>query len=592
MAPTLGCLTGFLLAASGLRVIAQDATRPPTSTAPATGIGQTPATTPTLPGTPPVGTVTPLPTPSVMGLIAPQTPNATTSTQTGGLTLDEAIRIALQNHGNIGAAQESVISSVERITAARSALYPQVDANLGYNVSNVRRNQQTITNVTTTGTGGTTTTNGLANSNVIGIGTGAGAGTATGTGTGTGSGTGIGTGTGTGTGIGTGTGGTVIYTANNSFVSNTTTGITVSQNLFDSGRTRTLVREARATALSSIANLGVTRSTLAFAVAQNFYAQLLNDKLVSQRQGEVNLAQQQLAQVQAQVAAGTAAAVDVQSVQVTLSQAQFNLVTAQNAARTSATTFRNSLGLPRGPVLALQDVTIPSALPTASLEQYIAEAHRLRPDLLQVNANVQQTEAVLNLAKIQSRPQLTATAGYSIDPRSVSSRGLNVGAGLSIPIFDAGGRKADVRAASADLAGNRIRLNQTTKDAEADVEATYVNITGARQRIVNAQALQQAAATNLQTATEKYQQGLGIVLDIVNAQTQLFTANTSLTQAIYDYETAQADLDRAVGRFAWANPGQAVPAAAPTSAPSPAAVRRNPTNVLNVTNVATTPARR
>jgi len=199
-----------------------------------------------------------------------------------------------------------------------------------------------------------------------------------------------------------------------------------------------------------------------------------------------------------------------------------------------------------------------------NLDEYVSEARRLRPDLLQARANVQSTEASRSLAKIAQRPQVSASAGYDIDPRSIRDRGFQVGVGLSIPIFDAGGRRADVRAANADLEASRIRLAQLDKDVAADVEATYVDISGQVERIANARVLVESARTNLATATERYRLGLGVVLDIVNAQTQLFNAQTSATQAVYDYELSRSDLDRAVGRFAWADPGQAVPATAPT----------------------------
>jgi outer membrane protein TolC len=344
---------------------------------------------------------------------------------------------------------------------------------------------------------------------------------------------------------------------------------------------------------------------------------LRQEKLVLQRQGQVELARQQLEQIQAQVDEGLAARVDVQPVLVNLSQARFDLATAENALRTATTNFRNALGLGRGPVLRLQDSsaafetvapqtplaqapnaeapvtaapgTVEPAAPDVvapnvavpefptqpnvpapvvpvlqNLDEYVAEARRLRPDLLQARANVQSTEASRSLAKIAQRPQISASAGYDIDPRSIRDRGFQVGVGVSIPIFDAGGRRADVRAADAELEASQIRLAQLDKDVAADVEATYVDIAGQVDRIANARVLVEAARTNLATATERYRLGLGVVLDIVNAQTQLFNAQTSATQAVYDYELSRSDLDRAVGRFAWADPGLPVPAQAPT----------------------------
>jgi outer membrane protein TolC len=191
---------------------------------------------------------------------------------------------------------------------------------------------------------------------------------------------------------------------------------------------------------------------------------------------------------------------------------------------------------------------------------------------------VQSGEAAIELAQIERRPQITANANYDIDPRNTGSRGFNIGAGIAIPIFDAGGRRADVRAAQADQQANRARLNQLEKDVAADVQSSYVDISGEVNRIANARILVQQARVNLDNATEKYRLGLGTVLDITNAQTQLFNAQTSLTSAVYDYELARANLDRAVGRYAWADPGQA-----PTATPS------NLTTALSVVK-ATAPA--
>jgi outer membrane protein TolC len=440
-----------------------------------------------------------------------------------GLTLDEVIGIALREHGDVGAAEQNYYSAVEGITSARSSLYPQITASLDYNYQSGSRQ--------------------------------------------------------------------VVNNSSGSFSSSDfSSGFSISQNIFDGGRIQATVQQAKASALNAVGAVGTARNNLAYNVATAFYEQLRQEKLVAQRQGEVNLAQQQLAMIQAQVDAGTVARSDVQSVQVNLSQAQFDLVTAQNDLQVAQTKLRQSMGLGRGPALNLQEPEIseavvpaaapdkstftlppmpalPQVAPLKSLDEYLAQARQLRPDLLQASANVDQSEAQLSLAKIAQRPQISVSAGYNIEPLEPQNRGITFGAGVSIPIFDGGGRKADERAAEDNLKASKIRLSQLQKDAAADVQTSYVDVSGEVQRIKNARALVESARTNFQTASEKYQLGLGIVLDVVNAQTQLFSAQTSLTQALYDYQLALANLDRAVGRFAWANPGMAPPEQAPQTLP-------------------------
>lgn len=214
--------------------------------------------------------------------------------------------------------------------------------------------------------------------------------------------------------------------------------------------------------------------------------------------------------------------------------------------------------------------------PLQSIDVYLQQAQQLRPDLLQSVATVDQSKAQLALAKVAERPQISVSAGYNVNAFdfNTQNRGLTFGAGISIPIFDGGARKADVRAAQDNLSASQIRLDQLKKDVDADVEATYVDVSGEEQGIKNARDLVEAARINFQTASEKYQLGLGIVLDVVNAQTQLFNAQTSYVQALYNYELALADLDRSVGRFAWADPGVAPPVQAPQTLPAAIAVNQ------------------
>lgn len=493
--------------------------------------------------------------------VAAQTSLALAPDLTQPLTLEQSIRIALANHGQTGATALQAQATRQGIVSARAAGLPQVTGSIGTNYINQR-------------------------SSVFAPNFGSGAGTGTGTRTGN-------------VPIVTGVNGVQGFTN-----SSTTTDIAVTQNIFDGGRTRQLIRGARATTQSAIGAFGDARGGLAFTVAQRFYEQLRQQKLVEQFEAQVALAKAQVEQVRAQIEVGSVARVDILSVQVTLRQRQFDLVTAQNNLAQARVNFRNALGLPAGAALQLveserisqivptpaqqqprrpddlpQGVAVPplSELPTTDLlnvappdvpeleplETYKAQARALRPDLVQSRAAVAQGESSLALANIENRPQLAASAGFNLDPRRVGERRFQLGVGLSVPIFNGGALRANKRAAQDQLEANRINLVQREKDADAEVEANYLDIAGQVERIANARVLVEQAQLNLETATERYRLGLGIVLDVTNAQTQLFSAQVSATQAVYDYEIARAALDRAVGRFAWADPGIEPPDVAP-----------------------------
>jgi outer membrane protein TolC len=470
------------------------------------------------------------------------------SLPSGPLSLEDALGIAFANQGDVLAAQKQLSASTERITVARSARAPQLLATIGTNYLNTSStissfNPGTIpipvnpgTGTGGTGTGGT----GTGGTGTGGTGTG---GTGTGTPTGTGTGTG---GTGTGVGTGTNTGTSTVYSSTGT---TTTTGLALTQNLFDSGRVRESVRQSRALQAITRGNLGTTRINLAYAVAQRFFEQLRQATLVAQRQNQLVVASQSLNQIQAQITAGTSPRSDLLGAQVNVSQARFDLTTARNALRTAQVDLRQSLGLETGAPLELQSALAPPPEP-APTEELLRLARTRRPDLASAGAQITQSQSQLRSAQIEARPSVAANLNLNLDPRRSRNRNLGIGATLSIPLFDAGGRRASVRAARDELEAARLRLGQLQKSADAQVQGAAINVSGQIARVEVARELVASAQNNLDVARGRYSAGVGIALDITTAQSQLFQAQTSLTGAQFDLQVGLANLDLATGRYA------------------------------------------
>ncbi len=327
----------------------------------------------------------------------------------------------------------------------------------------------------------------------------------------------------------------------------TSTDLVLRQNLFDSGLTKAQTRQARANARGALFGLGQARSGIAFQVAQTYFDQLRTGKLLDLAREQVRLAEENLKLVQAQAEAGVAAKVDQTPVEVELRQRQFNLTQAQNNARTAQVNFRNAIGLGRGPALPIQDVSGEAPI-VAAVDTFFAEAQNMNPDLKIQRANVEAAQAGVDVANIRARPQVSVdgvlAAGIFDSPRRQS--GLT--ASLTLPILDGGARRAERSAAQDQLQATQLREEQLAKDIAADIEASYATAVNARESIAAARALEEAATTNLNVAQEKYRQGLGIALEITTAQVQLFNAQISTIQALYNYYQAQAALERSIGR--------------------------------------------
>lgn len=408
---------------------------------------------------------------------------------TGPVTLQDAIRIAKQNHGSVVVAREAVAVAQGRVTEARAGTLPNVSGD-----------------VTFQGRG----------SSLVNRGNGA------------------------------------LGRSGTTWDPRPLPRLSVNYTLYDGGQTAAGVRQARAGVAESQAGEQATLRNLALTVASSFVAQLRAESLLDLRQAQEKLAQEQLDRVEARISAGSAAEADRALPLSEVRSAQVARIQAENDAKVAATALRNAMGLSVGPPLKLvQPAGITGTLP--SQNELMAEAEKMRPELQQARARVASAAAGLTLAKLRRYPLLDVTAAYQATPSDPTQRASwAIGLGISMPIWDANVTRAREEEARAQLVSATADMEQTRKDIAAEVEQAYLNLVSARERLGAATAAADAAKVNLDATSARYERGVaGVsVVDLFAAQVQYDTANVDAIQAQYDVLLAQAQLDRAVGRMA------------------------------------------
>jgi len=108
------------------------------------------------------------------------------------------------------------------------------------------------------------------------------------------------------------------------------TSLGFSQVLFDFGRTLDAIRAASANVESSMADVETTKQTVIFTTKQAYYGLLSSQHLLGVAEETVRQNQQHLEVAQARLEVGVAPRFDVTQAQVQVSNAQLNLVSAQN----------------------------------------------------------------------------------------------------------------------------------------------------------------------------------------------------------------------------------------------------------------------
>lgn len=419
------------------------------------------------------------------------------------LSVQEAVQIAHQQHARVSVAEESVEAARQRIRQARTGTLPTVTGSVGYQ--------------------------GRGTSSFAGIFGGEPERTV---------------------GSGNQTRRTVVDTDSATFDRGLQPRVALNYNVFDGGQTRAQVRQARAGLEATQGNLEAVRNNLTFDVTTNYLLQLRSERLLELRVTQERLAQEQLARVEARIAAGEAPAADRALALSDLRNRQVDRIQAENDVQVSANNLRNSMGLPVGPALRLVELRERQEEPLR-LEELQEIARRQRPEVVQAEAQVRQAQQGVSLARIGRRPRLDTSFAFNVNPNNAFQRSdFAVGANVSVPIFDAGLTHAREQEAKTSVQSTSAQLEQVRKDVAADVVEAYLNLINARQRLEASRLAVEAAQVNLENATARYQLGAAgaTVIELITAQTQFATANNNAIQALYDVYLAQAQLERAIGR--------------------------------------------
>jgi outer membrane protein TolC len=110
--------------------------------------------------------------------------------------------------------------------------------------------------------------------------------------------------------------------------------------------------------------------------------------------------------------------------------------------------------------------------------------------------------------------------------------------------------------ARANLATLQAQEQQTANQVALDVETAQLDLDTARKSVATAEKAVTSAQAQLSAAEGKYQRGVGIFVEVLDAQRTLAQARTNQVQAQYDYQTALVALQHAMGQLALP-PGQA-----------------------------------
>jgi len=119
--------------------------------------------------------------------------------------------------------------------------------------------------------------------------------------------------------------------------------------------------------------------------------------------------------------------------------------------------------------------------------------------------------------------------------------------GVTIPLFDGGQARERVREARAVVESAKAREDRVRRDVALQAQNASLDVETARKRLDASNAAVAAALAARDLAQQRYENQVGLYLEVTDAQAALTQAQAAQVDAVYDLLTAQARLDRATG---------------------------------------------
>jgi outer membrane protein len=327
-------------------------------------------------------------------------------------------------------------------------------------------------------------------------------------------------------------------------------GGNLTQLVTDFGRTSALVGSARATAEAQEDMATLTRAQVRLNVRKAYYQVLGAEAVLRAAQAAQTNRQLISRQLAALAQSELRSTLDVNFAKVMESEAELAVVRAQSTVAQQRAQLATAMGLQQPVTEALSDVSTPNEASPLLPDDLLKKAQAERADLNSVQAQQHAAQQFALSEKRLSYPTLNILASAGQIPyhdHTLHDDYAAAGFNLSIPVFN-GGLFAARRAAAEQEASARtwdvqqlqLEVSEQVRDAwyRADEAYRSLNVTA---RLVA------ESREALRLAQDRYEAGLGSIVELNEAQLNQTSAEISAADATYTYLTRRAQLDYAAG---------------------------------------------
>ena len=308
-------------------------------------------------------------------------------------------------------------------------------------------------------------------------------------------------------------------------------GIVVEQKLYDGGKINQNIKIADANFILSQSRLMIIENQILLKAATAYFNLLKESDLLNIAEKNKEVIQRQLEATKDRFEVGDLTITDVSQAEARLSDASANLVKAESDLNVAKAVFFSDTGLDP------EDIFYPENMPffPQNLQSIIEGVKKSNPNIIYAKKNRILAEEELNLVlkEMSLTVDLRASANQSYDPNSFfeEQRSFDVSANFKLPLYKGGKDKSNIRKYREKLAKTNSNIDNSMREQSEKAMIIWNNIQSLNSQIVSFKASILANEIALDGVVQEENVGARTVIDVLDAENELFMAKANLIKA-------------------------------------------------------------
>ena len=332
---------------------------------------------------------------------------------------------------------------------------------------------------------------------------------------------------------------------------NFSTRVGGSWNLFDSTASWRRVEQAKSTREAAVYQLDRADQEIIFRVVNAYYSVLLAKKQLAVAEQAVQTAQSIMDRSKARFDSGLSVESDLLNTQVRMSTRRQELIRAQNDFAFSQAQLNVSMGLSPENSYEPGESLSERDWPVASVADLEKVAIDKRPDLKRIQSEESAQKLSVAIAKSSFGPRVSAFASWQTDnPTFLAGGGGNNWMGgieLQMDLFTGGAKRAELNRQKGMQDKIAAMKQAATDGVRLEVRRSYYDTDAARQQIEVARAAVTQGQESLRISRNRYDAGLLTITDLLSTEEATLRAQLDYWEAVSRFQTSYANLELASG---------------------------------------------